>query len=1494
MQKARRTPQAFLSLFVVLGLLLSGLPATAGAWPGSLPAVAQPMFISLVRSRVVLDATSTFRVQITLRHAGDLERLNEMGITMLRREGDAALVLASEGQLEDLARLRFQPRRADTLASLLTEAGLNTRAPLFEEAVSELTSLDDDADGLTNTQEQWWCTDPLNPDSDGDGAKDGVEVQAVKDWLSNKTAGYPSAGKPFSLWPPQIPGCVDDDQDSVPDMAERWELGLNMNRESTDRDKFDDGQELFGLTYCPGTGGFCGYGALPRDEDWGVIFAEMPSWVKAPGKHPLLAAHPKPGIDVIPSSLRVEAVTVVTTDHTTSEGEERSYTTAKTEGTSTSVANTVTWNEWLETSVAAPDYVGRALSNLSPLQESALASGAKDLGYTSETQAVWEIAGCLWGTKGISGWKTLLPKADRFGRIFALGGCIQNVINPGLRAIGSFIKPPVVISDGVEDPSIDSYNQQLSPNSCTASTQPYCPATGLAEPDTSETLIQQGALGANDGRSIGYEGNTYSLLPGEVGIQLAQQWSMPIPFPLSITTETSGRSQGGAQTNTHSQYEEHTITDGQAFSTEEAWGTATAVNSAHSADFWFTYRITNDGSEYAREVSDLTFNVYLGDAPHPVHTYFVSSDLGGDGKFHNFMPGEEHTYTSRRIPLTLEQMKAIDLGGPIRIVVEDYTYGIDELFYQDAVSAGVLVAMEDGADEGDETIDNYLIPTWGEETVLDVLARYFPHTTDADGGLSSLWTPEYRADTPAWCVEPQRVGTTLWCKHALSTADWWNVYTDGLGDGSQGFHDTPAAPGSTALFRFNKDSDLDGYSDRSEARLGTDPGDAASHPQPELLAGLHSVRAGDHVTATLSLLNTGLYDAYGVEAVMIAPDDTVSITNNTVGGSGRVRAQKQVVVGSRIVLQSPLPSQWTQEGHAQPAAGGYYTGSQDRTYTFTVACANPGGCDVGADTWSLGWSDGAGDSGSLSFGSAYASPNLLDVGTLGLKLGLLSGRVYNGEAFTVEGRTPRDTFQYEVQTEPHAEPVVLVSYNDPQGNHRFVTPAVLGEPTENLMPYAGEMLAGLGVEIVTREAISTTGSYTTDMVVNWPAEQTLEDAHLFLEFVDISGTVAAEVSVTVTLPPGPSVVPVTWNTGTFSPTFQPGDDYIVMAFWTDWQGNIVDTAARPLSSFQADPKPEFAMAAADETWDFGMVAQGTVLKRTFTFANTGYLDLLTYVSAPAGISLSQQGSRRVGPADVTGYEMTLNTADLPLGTFNKSISVRTSDPANPVHTVTVVGTITAGISDTPTATTQRPLDWNTYISGSHSQGEWVDFTHTLGPDPTNLHPVKVYSQNYGTLWGVGKYATAFGQGTASYQLFGSGIDGDLTVNAGQIIYTDNTRSALAATAAGGQQNLQLANALGFAVAREVLIVQVQGTGVGNYEFGKVGSVNGNTLTLQKNLANTYQVGGSSKAQVVLVPNYRNVMVQSGGTLTAHAWNGSTGGVLAFRASGSVTLSTRYR
>ena len=195
--------------------------------------------------------------------------------------------------------------------------------------------------------------------------------------------------------------------------------------------------------------------------------------------------------------------------------------------------------------------------------------------------------------------------------------------------------------------------------------------------------------------------------------------------------KSKGSSTGGSQSTSHENFELQAITNMEAFSSAESWGDATAVDSSHAADMWFTYKVKNTGTEYARQICDLVFNVYIGDDPNPVYTYFVGPDIGGDGCYNNFQPGEEHVYSARTgthaIPLSLSQMKAVDLGGPVRIVPEDYTFGAtDEGFFNDALAGGVTIAIEDGRDDGDETIDKYLIPTWGEETILNVLERYFP------------------------------------------------------------------------------------------------------------------------------------------------------------------------------------------------------------------------------------------------------------------------------------------------------------------------------------------------------------------------------------------------------------------------------------------------------------------------------------------------------------------------------------------------------------------------------------------------------------------------------------------------------------------------------------------------------------------------------------------------------------------------------------------------
>ena len=366
-----------------------------------------------------------------------------------------------------------------------------------------------------------------------------------------------------------------------------------------------------------------------------------------------------------------------------------------------------------------------------------------------------------------------------------------------------------------------------------------------------------------------------------------------------------------------------------------------------------------------------------------------------------------------------------------------------------------------------------------------------------------------------------------------------------------------------------------------------------------------------------------------------------------------MRAQKQVIVGSRIVPQTPLPAAWLTAGHAKPAVGGYYTGTTDRTYTFTAADSG----SVGAGTLRLNWSDGAGGSGTLNFGAGYISPTLLDVSN-GVKLGLLSGTLNAGESFTVAATTPRDTFQYTIAAGHESDftpPVVLVSYNDPQGNHRFgIPPAAMAltSPTDDLMAFSGQMLQEPGVEIVTTAAL-TAGANTTNLVVNNPTGATLTERALFLEFVDITGTVVSEVPVTTNLPPGPNVVPVAWNTASFSPAYDPAQDYIVMAFLTDYQGNILDTAAGPFPASRKTPSPRSPWRTPTRPGTSARPPRARSSSAASPSPTPAALDLLTYVSAPAGLTVSQTGSRRVGPADMTTYEMALNTANLTRGALRR-------------------------------------------------------------------------------------------------------------------------------------------------------------------------------------------------------------------------------------------------
>ncbi|MCC6180888.1 MAG: hypothetical protein IT237_03540, partial [Bacteroidia bacterium] len=76
---------------------------------------------------------------------------------------------------------------------------------------------------------------------------------------------------------------------------------------------------------------------------------------------------------------------------------------------------------------------------------------------------------------------------------------------------------------------------------------------------------------------------------------------------------------------------------------------------------------------------------------------------------------------------------------------------------------------------------------------------------------------------------------------------------------------------------------------------------------------------------------------------------------------------------------------------------------------------------------------------------------------------------------------------------------------------------------------------------------------------------------------------------------------------------------------------------------------------------------------------------------------------------------------------------------------------------------------------------------------------------------------------------------------------------------------------------------------GNYEFAQVKSIiSGTQIELDCGL--TYNYSSSGRTQVVRVPRYSALTINSGGVLTTDAWNGSIGGILVAEVDGNTTIS----
>ncbi len=129
--------------------------------------------------------------------------------------------------------------------------------------------------------------------------------------------------------------------------------------------------------------------------------------------------------------------------------------------------------------------------------------------------------------------------------------------------------------------------------------------------------------------------------------------------------------------------------------------------------------------------------------------------------------------------------------------------------------------------------------------------------------------------------------------------------------------------------------------------------------------------------------------------------------------------------------------------------------------------------------------------------------------------------------------------------------------------------------------------------------------------------------------------------------------------------------------------------------------------------------------------------------------------------------------------------------------------------------------------------------------------------------------------------FGNGTNGALTIS------SNTTESPIDSACTGtiATNTLSATNA-SFASGQVILIHQTRGTNAGQWQRTSIDSYTTGVITTVDALNGTYTAG----AQVRVIPQYTNVTIDAGFTYTAKAWNGTVGGILAFIASGTVTVN----
>lgn len=230
--------RSFLCTFALAALLATGVPHTLAATAADLILSSDPLVIT--PNTDVMEG-QTVRLYATVRNGGDHDLIGtvkfftggeQIGVDqpVSVKKGSLAdevflIWKTTAGQHKISARLYPYETTGDNPNNNYVETSFFVDADTDGDGVGNRYDVDDDNDGLRDTEEATLGTNPLGSDTDGDGAGDKSDV-FPRDPTEQLDADSDKTGDNAD---------PDDDNDGLPDTAEK-SLGTNPNNVDTDGD----------------------------------------------------------------------------------------------------------------------------------------------------------------------------------------------------------------------------------------------------------------------------------------------------------------------------------------------------------------------------------------------------------------------------------------------------------------------------------------------------------------------------------------------------------------------------------------------------------------------------------------------------------------------------------------------------------------------------------------------------------------------------------------------------------------------------------------------------------------------------------------------------------------------------------------------------------------------------------------------------------------------------------------------------------------------------------------------------------------------------------------------------------------------------------------------------------------------------------------------------------------------------------------------------------